>query len=70
MTEEKPQKRSLSDLFEATLAGVAYSTADALWPTGIEMYWKGIGPVPPEKQRTANAAIQLLKIFEDGTAIS
>ena len=30
--------------------------------------WNGIGPLPPDKQKTAIAAIQLLKDIEDGAA--
>jgi hypothetical protein len=35
-----------------------------------EVDWRGIRPVPPQKERTAKAALQLLEAFENGTAIS
>ena len=32
--------------------------------------WNGVVPVPADRKRTANAAIQLLKAFERGEAVS
>ena len=32
--------------------------------------WNGIGPVTPEKRLIAKAALDLLRAFDDGTAIS
>jgi hypothetical protein len=38
--------------------------------SGMPYGWNGIGPVAPENHRTASAALDLLRAFEDGTAIS
>ena len=38
-------------------------------PTDRKSGWTGIRPVPAEKKRTADAALELLAAFEAGTAI-
>jgi hypothetical protein len=38
--------------------------------SGMPYGWNGIGPIAPENHRTASAALDLLRAFDDGTAIS
>ena len=64
----------LDGLIRQTLTLVAQMvrnapTASPVGSTGHAKGWVGVVPVPVDKQRTAKAAIQLLKAFQEGAAI-
>jgi hypothetical protein len=70
----EPIGSPLSALITSTLSAVAGRPIEGLrsepTPGPVDLLgWRGVGPVTPKHQRVANAALQLLKAFDDGTAI-
>jgi hypothetical protein len=73
-TDDLPLPSPLVSLITSTLSDVAGTTFDEPRPMAArnrldELGWRGVGPITPKYQRMANAALQLIEAFENGTAI-
>jgi hypothetical protein len=74
-TDDLPLPSPLVSLITSTLSDVAGTAFDAPRPTVgrnrlDDSGWRGVGPITPKYQRMANAALQLIEAFENGTAIT
>ena len=61
---------SLDDLISDTVKLVENSKVNAFSPIPTSPGWGNIGPVTPEKQKSATGALSLLKAFKEGAALT